>query len=717
MLLGALTALVIICVAAQPALAGGGRGVAGTRSRVGSLPALPTGTRPLAVTPPSQVLRVTVALRPRSAVALARYAQEVSDPSSPLFHRFLTPAKFAARFAPTSEQAAAVVAVLRQEGLNPGPRSANGLAIPVAAPARAVERAFGTTLVEVRLPDGRDATVNTSAPTLSASAAGLVQSVIGLSGLARPVPVALRRLQAAFATGRRLPGSSRAPGMAPQVATGGPQACAAARSAAGPQTAYTSDQIASAYRFSGLYRRGDKGQGVTVALYELESDAPSDIAAYQQCYGTHTSVSYVRVDGGATGAPAGSGEAALDIEQVIGLAPRARLLVYQAPNSNSDSPGSGPYDLDSAIVSQDRAAVVSTSWGVCEPLEARSDAAAENVLFQEAAIQGQTLVAASGDSGSEACYGALPSLPDPQLAVEDPASQPFVTGVGGTKLSHLGPPPSETVWNNGGGIGGLLGIEPGAGGGGVSALWRMPVYQRRARTSLRVRQADSSGAPCHAGSGACREVPDVSADADPFTGYLIYYNGSGSVIGAQSGWQGIGGTSGSAPLWAALVALADAARSCHGARLGFVNPVLYRLAGARQAAYFNDVTSGNNDYTGTSSGRYPAGSGYDMATGLGTPKAAALAPAMCRRGLRFRAPRNQRTVVGHRASLRLHISDARGAGLRVRARHLPPGLHLRSGGHRITGRPRRRGVFRVSLTAGDRDGGLRTVHFRWTVRR
>jgi subtilase family serine protease len=714
---GVLMALVVICAAPQPALAGGGRGGAGKRSRVGSVPVLPAGTQPLAVTPPSQMLRVTVALRPRSAAALARYAQAVSDPNSPLFHRFLTPARFAARFAPTSAQAAEVADVLRREGLDPGTRSANGLAISVAAPVGAIERAFGTSLAEVRLPDGRSATVNSTAPTLNASVAGLVQSVVGLSGLARPAPVALKRLRAASASVRRMFVASRPPGRMPQVVTGGPQACAAARSATGPQTAYTSDQIASAYRFSGLYRRGDKGQGVTVALYELEPNAPSDIAAYQQCYGTHTSISYVRVDGGATGSPAGSGEAALDIEQLIGLAPRARLLVYQAPNSNSDSPGSGPYDLDSAIVSQDRASVVSTSWGVCEPLEGRTDGQAENVLFQEAAIQGQTLVAASGDSGSEACYGPLPSVPDPQLAVEDPASQPFVTGVGGTTLNRLGPPPGETVWNNGGGLGGLLGIQPGAGGGGVSALWRMPVYQRRAPSSLRVRQADSSSTPCHAGSGSCREVPDVSADADPFTGYLIYYNGSGSTIGAQRGWQGIGGTSGSAPLWAALAALADAARSCHGARLGFMNPVLYRLAGARQPAYFNDVTSGNNDYTGTSSGRYPAGGGYDMATGLGTPKAAALADAMCRRGLRFRGPRNQRSVVGHRVNLRLHVSDARGAGLRVRAHHLPPGLHLRSGGHRITGRPRRRGAFQVSLTARDRDGGLRTVHFRWTVRR
>ena len=99
------------------------------------------------------------------------------------------------------------------------------------------------------------------------------------------------------------------------------------------------DQIASAYGFPALYRAGDQGAGQTVALYELEPNLTSDIAAYQACYGTGASVSYVPVDGG-VGSGAGTGEAALDIENVIGLAPRANVIVYQGPNSNSGS-GSG----------------------------------------------------------------------------------------------------------------------------------------------------------------------------------------------------------------------------------------------------------------------------------------------------------------------------------------------------------------------------------------
>src|SRR5205085_9267444 len=111
------------------------------------------------------------------------------------------------------------------------------------------------------------------------------------------------------------------------VATGGPQPCTAAASAAPAQAAHTIDQIASAYGFPGFYTAGDKGKGQTVGLYELEPYTSSDIAAYQSCYGTHAQVSNVQVDGGATGAEVG--EAALDIEQSIGLAPEANFLVYE----------------------------------------------------------------------------------------------------------------------------------------------------------------------------------------------------------------------------------------------------------------------------------------------------------------------------------------------------------------------------------------------------
>ena len=128
----------------------------------------------------------------------------------------------------------------------------------------------------------------------------------------------------------------------------------------------------------------------------------------------------------------------------------------------------------------------------------------------------------------------------PTAAVDDPASQPYVTGVGGTSLASIGPRPSESVWNDG--------VTVGAGGGGVSSFWTMPTYQSAAPSSLRVINSGSSGSACGASSGDCREVPDVSADADPATGYTIYWNGGGSSDPTQQeGWQVVGGTSGAAP--------------------------------------------------------------------------------------------------------------------------------------------------------------------------
>ncbi len=197
------------------------------------------------------------------------------------------------------------------------------------------------------------------------------------------------------------------------------------------------------------------------------------------------------------------------------------------------------------------------------------------------------------------------------LAVSDPASQPYVTAVGGTSLTALGPAPTETTWND------QLHFAEGAGGGGISKTFSMPAYQQALGTVT-----SSSGTPCGNTGGDCREIPDVSADADPSTGYIIYDEQEGAT-----GWEAIGGTSGASPLWAAVLAVAA---SADGNTVGYgaMNPILYQLAQASPGTYLNDVTTGNNDYNGTNSAQYSAASGYDMATGLGTPVTSALATGL-----------------------------------------------------------------------------------------
>ncbi len=540
---------------------------------------------------PRAVVQVDVQLRPRDPQALARFATAVSTPGSPSYGHYLERGRFAAAFGPSASTIAHVTAWLESRGLASWTLSSNHLTVHVAARAGLLERAFGVGLDQVRLADGRSSFVDTTPPLVPASLTSAVVGVVGLDE--RSVPVH----QAVGPSGHSSHGA-----IAPRVATTGPQACELAAESAAVQHAYTANQFASAYGFTPLYAAGDEGAGATVAIFELETNLTSDISAFQRCYGTSAAVRYVKVDGGAQ-PQSTDGEAAMDIEVALGLAPKARFEVYQAPETRT-----GTLDEYTAIVDQDTAKVVTTSWGQCEAQTGSTLISAEGTVFEQAAAQGQTVISASGDDGSEGCQ-------DASLAATDPGSQPFVTSVGGTTLSSVAHGPVEKVWND-------SSIRTGAGGGGISGWHAMPAYQTTAAASLHVVSSESSGAPCHVAHGDCRETPDVAADADRSTGYVIYQDG---------GWDSNGGTSASAPLWAALVALADASKGCHGRVIGFANPALYASAAKSYASDFHDITTGNNDYTpdGNTSGLYPALTGYDMATGLGTPNASHLVATMC----------------------------------------------------------------------------------------
>lgn len=599
---GALPAVLATAVALfDPALVGVSS-AAQDQLRVGNVPRHPTSSKVIGALASTTGLTIAVTLKPRDPAGLAQYATAVSTPSSSLYRRYMSVDAFVQRFGPTAAEIAAVETSLRSHGLVPGAVAANHLMIPVVATAGVVAHGFSLSFERVRLASGRVAFANTQAPLVDASVASAVQGVIGLDSLSVARPAGLE-----VAPSDPSHGAVEAQ---PNVVTGGPQPCSTAVSDAAEDDAYTADQLASAYSFSSLYGAGDEGAGQTVALYELEPNSTSDIAAYQTCYGTNTSLKYVEVDGGA-GSGSGSGEAALDIEDLVGLAPEANILVYQGPNA-----GSGPYDTYNSIVSQDRASVVSTSWYLCEPETSSSYLESENTLFEEAATQGQSIFAAAGDYGSEGCYGVSG---DTALALDDPSSQPFVTGVGGTSLTALGPPPTQTVWNDI--CGPSSSPSPCGGGGGISSFWTMPSYQSGAPASLNVINADSSGAPCGAPTKShCREVPDVSADADPNTGYLIRY---------RRAWLGIGGTSAASPLWAAFMALANASSECGGTPIGFANPALYTAAASAYSDDFDDITSGDNDVLGDNGGLFPAGTGYDMASGLGSPIGSTLAANLC----------------------------------------------------------------------------------------
>ena len=277
----------------------------------------------------------------------------------------------------------------------------------------------------------------------------------------------------------------------------------------------------------------------------------------------------------------------MDVEDVIGLAPQANVRVYEGPPS-----GAGAYDTYARIVSDDVAKVVTTSWGLCESQEGMTSAAAENTLFQEAAIQGQTILASSGDAGHQRLRRSSsgrrrslkPAVGDRRRRQRDPVLPPRAPGTTATARPVAASPASGPA----------------------------PAYQTAAQPQ--------SSTTCGTGGTSCREVPDVTADGDPNTGYVIYYDGQ---------WNTMGGTSISTPTWAAIAALADASPACAGHPIGFANPALYRLASTAYAANFGDVTGGSNGYGGVPG--FAAGPGYDMASGLGTPNAGVAGPVAVRR--------------------------------------------------------------------------------------
>jgi kumamolisin len=351
--------------------------------------------------------------------------------------------------------------------------------------------------------------------------------------------------------------------------------------AAAGDVSYAPNAIAKLYNFP----TAGQGSGQTVAIIELGGGfTAADLTAYFSKLGISPapSVTAVSVDG-AQNAPAGDpnsadGEVLLDIEVVGAVAPKARMAVYFAPNTDQ-----GFLDAITTAVHDKvrKPSVISISWGSAESAWTKQALTNFDQAFLDAGVLGVTVCCASGDDGS------TDGVTDGAAHVDFPAASPHVLACGGTRLeSSVGKITKETVWNHGAGNG--------AGGGGVSETFALPDFQKGAKVPVSVNPMHFKG----------RGVPDVAGDADPATGYEIRVDGRDAVFG---------GTSAVSPLWAGLIALLNEQT---GKAAGFVNPVLYGVAHG-----FNDVISGNN-------GAYSAGRGWDACTGLGSPNGAALLAAL-----------------------------------------------------------------------------------------
>jgi kumamolisin len=449
------------------------------------------------------------------------------------------------RFGADPADVTAVRAAFEAAGITITAEHPESRRVIATGPAEAVSALFGTELDMVRSDDlmggdpveHRARSGDLNVPT---SLAGIVVAVLGLDS--RPQVRAHVRAHAAAAA----PAGFEVPG------------------------------LATVYDFPA----GTDGTGQVAAIVEFGGGfAQADLDAYFAGLDIPTpTVTAISVDGGqnvAGQAPDGAdGEVLLDIEVIGALAPKARLQVYFAPNTDQ-----GFVDaVSTAVHATPSPAVVSISWGQAEDLWTEQARSALDQVFADAAALGVTVCAASGDNGS-------PDADDDGAQhVDFPASSPHVLACGGTSLtvSADGAVASETVWNNGNG--------GGATGGGVSDAFPLASWQTDAGVPTRV-----------GGTGTGRGVPDVAADADPATGYRIRVDGKAIVLG---------GTSAVAPLWSALVCrLVQAV----GRPLGLLQPVLYGTTRPGVATTgFRDVTSGNN-------GAYQAAVGWDPCTGLGVP--------------------------------------------------------------------------------------------------
>lgn len=549
------------------------------------------------------------------------------NPASPLYHQWLTPDQFAARFGMAQSDLDAVQTWLEQQGFSIDSIARSRNMIRFSGSAQQVERAFSTEMHYYRVR-GEKHFAPSTALSVPAAIAPAIESIRDLSDL-RPRPMHVT---------------------APEMKA---------------RPAFTSSQTGSVFFAPGdiktiydIAPTGYDGSGQTIAVMGESSVVASDVTNFQSAAGLPQKAPNLVVVP-ATGDPAlysgDESESDLDLEWSAAIAPGANILFIYTGNSPNNN---GVFDSLTYAVDQRLGNIISISYGVCEP---ELGGFSLEAVLQQAAAQGQTVFAASGDDGSTGCFvdptSNNPSLATQQaLAVDYPASSPYVTGVGGTGISQANAAYytqgqgywaaqgssdvitsalkyiPEQAWNddaqsgqvsfaNGGGLS--------SGGGGVSTLFSKPSWQ-----------AGVQGIP----ADGKRDVPDVALFSSPYSVSYLYCTSdqsawtSGQTGSCTNGFRDstssgflttVGGTSAATPVFAGMLALINQQKGYVSGQ-GLINPTLYTMASnsSTYASAFHDITSGNNFCTAgttyhycSSSGAtegYKAGTGYDQVTGLGS---------------------------------------------------------------------------------------------------
>lgn len=551
------------------------------------------------------------------------------NPASPLYHQWLTPDQFAARFGMAQEDLDKAQLWLQQQGFSIDSVARSKNFIRFSGTVGQVEMAFQTQMHYYKM-DGAQHFAPSTMLSVPSGLAPAVEMVRNLSDF-RPRPMHVLGNPA-----RTRPAFSSSQSTSVFFAPG---------------------DIKTVYDFPAT-GTGYIGTGQSIAIMGQSAIVASNITNFQNAAGLAPKAPtqyLVPSTGSSTVYTGDESESDIDLEWAGAMAPGATIFFVYTGNSANNN---GVFDSISYAVDQDIASILSVSYGACE-----STLGGFNLesVFLQAAAQGQTVIASSGDSGSTACSGdtGLSVTAQQALAVNYPASSPNVTALGGTEISqanaaymtqgsaywtaasgsdvltsalqHI----PEVAWNDD-----VYAINNGATslsatGGGVSTLWSRPSWQ-----------TGVPGIP----AGSFRLLPDISLYSSPsYPGYL--YCSSDSSVGitgscahgfrdANSQYLTVaGGTSFAAPIFAGMLAIINQQQGYTGGQ-GLINPELYTLAAASTtyAAAFYDITSGNNEcasslgstYCSSTSGSatsYTTNTGYDEVTGLGSVDLSVLAAA------------------------------------------------------------------------------------------
>jgi Pro-kumamolisin, activation domain/Bacterial Ig-like domain (group 3) len=534
------------------------------------------------------------------------------NPSSPSYHKWLTPDQFAARFGVNDSDIAKLSAWLRQQGFTVDQVSRGRNRLAVTGTAGQVQSAFGAELHYYRIRGNREYAPSSDL-TVPAALTGVIETITNVSTIRPRSHVRFRKHFTSAQSGDHY---------------------------------MTPGDVATVYDIKAAYSAGYTAAGQSIAVVGQSEVSVSDVENFQNAAGlTVKDPTLVLVpDSGSAEVYTGDeAESDLDLEYSGAIATGATMyFVYVGSNSNYSVWDAIDYAVQTRI-----APIISSSYGICETELSSTDYAELNEVLAQATTQGQTVIAAAGDDGSTDCFGYtdLTTTQQEALVVDFPSSSQYVTGMGGTEFPSADVAASNTtywesangsdvissarsyipeqVWNDDSLLAGESSVtELSSGGGGVSTLTARPSWQTGV-TGIT--------------SGNYRLVPDLALDASPNNAGYLFCSSDSSATGitgsCADGFRDssdedltvAGGTSFDAPIFSGLTAILNQKAVSTGQ--GVINTTLYSLAASSgtYASLFHDITSGGNQCEAGSTycssageSEYTATTGYDEASGLGS---------------------------------------------------------------------------------------------------